>query len=730
MMKYYVSQPAKKMNCIHTSIYRLIFIISLGIVNMSYAVDPITKYQEYSGNVDYVVTAGTFRDQANHPTLNAPASSLRATAPGDLSIPAGSTIQHAFLYWGGSGSTPDPTVTFDGQTINATRNFVDDGLSGEEYFGHFADVTTLVQGQTSGTTKTYIMQNLTVDNGGFYFSYDETEAVWSLVVIYSNPSITQEHTIYVYDGWEMLWNSGGTGSPVPSNNRTFNITGINVGALGSADITTMIYEGDAGITGNESIAVNGNNLASGNIHATTSNISGVGGSFPSYGLDVDRYDASAYVSSGDNSLDFTISTGVDMIHISTVVIRVNIEIIDPCDPVASGNLDTDGDNVSDICDLDDDNDGIPDSAEQCGSPAILAWTVTDIDNDPSNIVTSLAGNPVIIHAEVISSTTAIPSFGGDSHDYSGSVSADAGTALNGNVQLSLYQDDPSGTQTKVTFNITPSDFGEINVFISDAEITDFIVYAEDASANRLSTANWDVTSYEQNGTTPASDINPYTVNTTDISFIPPPSIAQNDDAMRVRFDTQTLSIATKIVVETTKLVGGSGDTVEFMLTTTCPNNDTDGDLIPDYLDFDSDNDGIPDNIEAQPTVGYLLPSSTVNTSGAYIGLWDNYGTGITPEDTDNDGTSDFLDSDSDNDGIFDIQENGMADGLIGTDTDSDGLDNNFEGGNLNDPLDVNDEIDNPLSSILPDSDFDLGTGGDLDYRDSFCRNRFRRRWYK
>ena len=57
--------------------------------------------------------------------------------------------------------------------------------------------------------------------------------------------------------------------------------------------------------------------------------------------------------------------------------------------------------------------------------------------------------------------------------------------------------------------------------------------------------------------------------------------------------------------------------------------------------------------------------------------------------------------------------------LSGTDTDSDGLDDNFEGGNLNDPLDVNDEIDNPSASILPDSDSDLGSGGDLDYRDSY-----------
>ncbi|NNL59976.1 MAG: hypothetical protein HKO72_01430, partial [Flavobacteriaceae bacterium] len=146
---------------------------------------------------------------------------------------------------------------------------------------------------------------------------------------------------------------------------------------------------------------------------------------------------------------------------------------------------------------------------------------------------------------------------------------------------------------------------------------------------------------------------------------------------------------------------------------------TDGDGFYDHLDLDSDNDGIPDNIEAQTTIGYVAPSGTVNSSGPEIGLWDNYGTGLDIVNTDNIDAVDLLDADSDNDGTPDIQENGMANVLSGSDTDSDGLDNNFEGANLNDPTDINDEINDPTDlTILPDSDSDLGAFGDLDFRDA------------
>ena len=147
------------------------------------------------------------------------------------------------------------------------------------------------------------------------------------------------------------------------------------------------------------------------------------------------------------------------------------------------------------------------------------------------------------------------------------------------------------------------------------------------------------------------------------------------------------------------------------------NTDSNGNY--DFLDIDADDDGIPDNIEAQPTIGYITPSFIIDNS---TGIFNNYANGLSLTDTDFDGIPDYIDMDSDNDGTPDIEENGMANIISNLDTDSDGLDNAFEGSNTNDPNDVNDEMDTPLSSILPDTDGDLLSGGDLDYRDLFNTN--------
>nr|WP_284699649.1 DUF4347 domain-containing protein [Sphingomonas lycopersici] len=104
--------------------------------------------------------------------------------------------------------------------------------------------------------------------------------------------------------------------------------------------------------------------------------------------------------------------------------------------------------------------------------------------------------------------------------------------------------------------------------------------------------------------------------------------------------------------------------------------------------------------------------------------------GLGPVDTDGDGSRDYLDRDSDADGTLDIAERGDGQPTsvtATTDTDGDGLLDIFEGTNVNDGFDANDENVTAAGNFnLADSDDDTNANGsnaapraiDLDYRDN------------
>jgi len=175
-----------------------------------------------------------------------------------------------------------------------------------------------------------------------------------------------------------------------------------------------------------------------------------------------------------------------------------------------------------------------------------------------------------------------------------------------------------------------------------------------------------------------------------------------------------------------------------------PNSYTTGDADNDgklnHLDIDADNDGIPDNIEGQTTSDYIAPSGIgtsirdTNNNGVddvYEDLTNN-SVGLTPENTDTKDQPDYLDSDSDDDGIPDIFENGDSENtLSGNDKDNDGLDDNFDdnddtntnGSTVNDGLSTDNKVTSliTLENSYGDEDNDFSptnpTTGNLDYRD-------------
>ncbi|NRR92057.1 T9SS type A sorting domain-containing protein [Winogradskyella undariae] len=382
---------------------------------------------------------------------------------------------------------------------------------------------------------------------------------------------------------------------------------------------------------------------------------------------VNLTDGGIYTGVTSVSLNISDVTGLDG-SVYTLVVTHADNLCVQIENSATLNLDvdTDGDGIGDATDLDSDNDGITNVDEGVVCDEIsnsLAYEFYDINVTPS--------------------VDNIPTTGATATGSVSEIDVDALWSM-----ITPGDDD--------NFAIRYTGF----ISISTDEIYTFYTSSDDGSklyidGNEIVDNDGDHIIQEKSGTI---ILTPGTYPITILFYE-----RSGDETLSISYSSATIS---KTVIP-------------FSVLTENICTDTDNDGILDYLDIDSDNDGIPDNIEAQTTWGYISPSGS-GTSMVDLnndGIDDNYESGFTSlEDTDGDNIPDYIDLDSDNDGTPDIEENGMANTLSDNDTDGDGLDDNFEGSNVSDS-DVNDEIDNPSASILPDTDGDLVLGGDLDYRD-------------
>ena len=94
--------------------------------------------------------------------------------------------------------------------------------------------------------------------------------------------------------------------------------------------------------------------------------------------------------------------------------------------------------------------------------------------------------------------------------------------------------------------------------------------------------------------------------------------------------------------------------------------DTDADGILNHFDLDSDNDGIPDNVEGQ-ALGTFVKSAlppAVDSQGRNTAY--SPASGLTPPDADGDANPDYLEKDADADGITDCKEGLLESSANGT----------------------------------------------------------------
>jgi uncharacterized repeat protein (TIGR01451 family) len=280
----------------------------------------ITRFVRDTGNINFVTTGGSLRAFPNDAITNTVECTFNATSTQNLSgIPLGTTIRNAYLYWGGSGSTADTSVSLNGNTVTASRTFSTTWVNGSSYvfFGGFANVTSLVTGNGSFT-----FGNLAVNTGTPHSGNSTCAGGWALIVIYESPT-ERLRAINIFDGLDYFYGSQLTLTP-----DGFRVPNSNI----DGRIGVFTLDGDPGnSTSNngfdEALRYNGNLLddgivVPGSIPAVqqfdgTINTQGVS---TSYGVDVDQYDISSFLTPGATSGTTQYSAGADLVLLMAQIV--------------------------------------------------------------------------------------------------------------------------------------------------------------------------------------------------------------------------------------------------------------------------------------------------------------------------------------------------------------------------------------------------------------------------
>jgi MSHA biogenesis protein MshQ len=293
----------------------------------------ITLLRSFAGNVNVVGTQKTLRTLPNSSTNSADACALvsgATTAGGSTSgsatlsgIPNGATILAAYLYWAGSSSTPDYTVTFENSPITATRQYTSATSGGGfNYFAGAVDVTSAVISKRNGT---YSFAGLTVENGSPYCASEAVLGGWALMAIYSDTGETFR-VLNVYEGLQYVQNSS----------VTLGLSNFQIpNPIGSATgrIAHLTWEGDPTLSGGgENLTFNGVTLSdasnpSGN---QFNSVSTINGDAASYGVDFDTYSiVSPTIQSGQTSASTVYTSGQDLVLLNMEVVAVpNVPVAD------------------------------------------------------------------------------------------------------------------------------------------------------------------------------------------------------------------------------------------------------------------------------------------------------------------------------------------------------------------------------------------------------------------
>ncbi len=284
--------------------------------------DPLQTLYQVTGFYNVAVTGGTFRTGDN--TDRDTASQITDSSSATLNLPPDAKVVKAYLIWGASSDTIDNSVVLNGRIVNADRTHqAVVPFDAEKFYGAVADVTDLVKSISSGT---YTLTGLTIRNDELWYSSSTTLGGWSLIVVYTQPEDMTVRRINIYEGFSLL----------SHNKEDFDLSDILVGSPVESFVTTVTWEGDPDLKGSdkygntEHLEVNGHTLSDSTYNPSDNPYNSKSSALErddTYGVDIDRYDVSSYVSSGQTQMRIHYETAQDMVINPAVIVSTKLASI-------------------------------------------------------------------------------------------------------------------------------------------------------------------------------------------------------------------------------------------------------------------------------------------------------------------------------------------------------------------------------------------------------------------
>lgn len=278
----------------------------------------IGLFSQFNGRYDFTFVGNTLNPDENTFQFS---PSIYTTSDASLSLGSGDIIESAYLYWAGCG-TGDFDVKLNGTDITATRTFSNTLVQGNtfNFFSAFADVTTQVQATGNGM---YTLSDLDVSSFlPLHFQNRTNFAGWALIVVYKNPALPLNQ-LNIYDGMQVV--------SILQNFLDVPLNALNVIDNLDAKIGFLAWEGDRGLSVNETLRINGNIISNPPLNPATNAFNGtnsVTGSNQLYNMDLDIYNIQNNIGIGDTSALIQLTSGQDYVMVNAIVTKLNSQLPD------------------------------------------------------------------------------------------------------------------------------------------------------------------------------------------------------------------------------------------------------------------------------------------------------------------------------------------------------------------------------------------------------------------